>query len=241
MAPSTKVIETIGNITKYEQLKSVDKYVLPDTLVLKNPNPFPGFDLQGANMHNPASIFLILRYRYAPEKIIHITRQLRQNSQFKCNAGYGEIKINNTILPCIRIKGLTCISQIPVVQEFYKSNEIRFLNYKRIDAFGKIRIFKTFKIIELDKGLYRDYYEPEKFYFSIPHELDWKEFEKLTDEIRSKLKNPRFDAALGNIYRYMGPEDIIRIYDKNKSLERAYEIQQNYLKVLKKEEAYNME
>ena len=67
---SGKVIETIGSITKIEHLTTVRSNILPDTLVLRNSNPFPGYKQQENNSYQkPVSIFLILRYRYAPEKI----------------------------------------------------------------------------------------------------------------------------------------------------------------------------
>ena len=238
---SGKVIETIGRITKIEHLTTVRSNILPDTLVLRNSNPFPGYKQQENNSYQkPVSIFLILRYRYAPEKIIRITKKLKQQKDFRCNAGYGEIFIDESVYPCIRIKGIDCISQISHIQELYKINEIQFMPDKKINADGKIKIFKIFKISEIDEGLYRDYYEAEKFYIKIPHDVNWNNFLEIIRIVRKNLRNPEYDAAMGIIYRFSGPEEVIRIYDRNKSLERAQDIKNEFLKEIGKKELHDI-
>ena len=69
----SRVIETIGSITKMEHLNSIDEGNLNNTLVLHNATPFPGLSHE-SNEHktNLSSYFVILRYRYAPEKINRI-------------------------------------------------------------------------------------------------------------------------------------------------------------------------
>jgi hypothetical protein len=233
-----QTIETIGSITKFEQLRSVEYNVLPNTLVLENTDPFPGYGYQGVNLPSdtkPRSIFLVLRYRYAPEKIARISVQLAKIRNEKCRTGCGEIEISSRIYPCIRLKSLACFADIPEVQNFYKDNEIKFMGYHKIDAEGKITIHKNFKIIETTPGIYRDLYDGEKFYIKIPKQINWKTFESVSKFVKNNIRNGNFDAALGMIYRFTGVEEVIRIYDRNKSLERALEIKNMYNKALKKE------
>ena len=64
-----------------------------------------------------------------------------------------------------------------------------------------------------------------------------KLLEHLTHNVKKKIENSNFDSALGIINRFNGPEDVIRIFDRTKTLERALEIRNKYLKELKREHA----
>lgn len=69
-----KVIETIGSITKMEHLRSVETGPLVNTLVLNNITPFPGIKSEDFNERSSlGSFFIVLRYRYAPEKLTELT------------------------------------------------------------------------------------------------------------------------------------------------------------------------
>lgn len=235
MDPS-EAIETIGSITKMEKLRSLECDVLKNTLVLKNVDPFPGnqssLDPVGTKS-KPGSIFIILKYRYAPEKINRINKSLAASKITACYPSFGELIIRSLIFPCIRIKGLEDFSYIPVVQNFFKRHDLHLFDYKLIDDFAQIKIFKTFRLIEMTEGLYRDLNEGEKIYIRIPNTLEWAQFEQITYKIKRSAKNYNFDAALGTIYRFCGTEDVIRIYDNNKTLKRALELKRHFLKSIK--------
>lgn len=231
-----EVIETIGSITKMEKLRSLERDILDNTLVLRNIDPFPGYH----SNHDPVgkdskagSIFVILKYRYAPEKINRINKNLADSKITSCYPSFGEIIIRESIFPCIRIKGLNDYSSIPVIQNFFKRHDLGLLNFRPVEDIARIKIFKTFRLIEIAEGLYRDLNEGEKIYVRIPNSLNWKRFDYMTKKIKHTAKNQNFDAALGTIYRFCGPEDVIRIFDKNKTLERALELKKVYLKSIK--------
>jgi len=201
--------------------------------------PFPGYE-DKSSLKTKAKlnyVYLILMYRYFPEKIERISRVLKEEKYNKCNFSCSEIVIENKILQCIRIKGLECYEIIPEIQADYKYNDIKYTSFKAIDSEGKIKVFKHFKISEITEGIYRDLFEGEKFYFTIPVQINWRILEHLTHNVKKKIENSNFDEALGIINRFNGPEDVIRIFDKNKTLERALEIRNKYLKELKREHA----
>ncbi len=232
------IIETTGSITKMEMLSNFEHHILPGSLVLTNHDPFPGF-VQGSEGYvphkKPQSFYLILMYRYFPEKLERIAKALNNENIIECCSSSGEIIILNNIFPCIRIKRLKAEKLLSEIQEFYKKNDIKFMGYKKIQGEGKIKVFKHFKIIEIAECIYRDLFEGEKFYFTIPLQLNWKLFDYFTKRVKSNLRDTNFDAALGVINRFTGPEDVIRIYDSNKTLERALEIKKFYIKEFKKE------
>jgi len=232
------IIETTGSITKMEVLSNIEHHILPGSLVLTNHNPFPGF-IQGpekfVSHEKPQSFYLILMYRYFPEKLERIAKSLNNENIIDCCSNSGEIILQNNILPCIRIKKLKVEKLLPEIQEFYKRNDIKFMGYKKMQGEAKIKVFKHFKIIEITEGIYRDLCEGEKFYFNIPLQLNWKLFDYFTKRVKSNLPDTNFDAALGVINRFTGPEDVIRVYDSNKTLERALEIKKFYAREFKKE------
>ena len=232
------IIETTGSITKMEVLSNIEHHILPGSLVLTNHDPFPGF-VQGPEKffphEKPRSYYLILMYRYFPEKLDRIAKALHDENIIDCCCSSGEIIIQNNILPCIRLKKLKTENLLFDIQEFYRKNDIKFTGYKKIRGEAKIKVFKHFKITETTEGIYRDMFESEKFYFKIPIQLNWKLFDYFTKRVKSNLRNTNFDAALGVINRFTGPEDVIRIYDSNKSPERSLEIKKSYIREFKKE------
>jgi len=226
------VIETIGSITKMENLQSIDNNIMENSLVLRNVDPFPGYHLTN-NQNKPSSIFIILRYKYDPEKINRILQDVT-NSRIVVNyPSQGEIITQNALLPCIRFKGISDYFTIPVIQQFLKKCDLQLMPYQKIDCRARIKIFKTFRIIEISDGIYRDLNDGEKIYIKIPNSLNWKRFEYITKKIRYNLKNKNFDAALGVIYRFCRTEDVIRIYDVNKTLERALSLKKIYIREIK--------
>jgi len=238
MMEPNEVIETIGSITKMEKLRSLERDVLNNTLVLRNIDPFPGYQTNNdpvGNDSKPGSIFIVLKYRYAPEKINRINKNLAASRITSCYPSFGEIITRESILPCIRIKGLDSFSTIPVIQNFFKRNDLQLMDYRKINDNARIKIFKTFRLIEIAKGLYRDLNEGEKIYIRIPGSINWKRFDYITKKIKISAKDLNFDAALGIIYRFCGPEDVIRVYDRKKTLERALELKKLYLKSIKNE------
>ncbi|QQS52602.1 MAG: hypothetical protein IPM71_07670 [Bacteroidota bacterium] len=230
-----KVIETIGSITKMEHLRSVETGPLVNTLVLNNITPFPGIKSEDFNERSSlGSFFIVLRYRYAPEKINRINSSLFKDKKLNRYPSFGEIITHDSILPCIRLKE-TSISELSGIQEYLRNNTLQMMAYKFFDQQSRIKIFKTFKLVETSNGIYRDLNEGEKFYLQYSGELNWKRFEYIVKKIKFDCKNKEFDAALGVIYRFCGPQNVIRIYDKDKTAERALTLRKLFITEIKKE------
>jgi hypothetical protein len=109
------------------------------------------------------------------------------------------------------------------------------MDYRKFDGEARIKIFKTFRLTEIAEGLYRDLNEGAKIYFRLPHAINWKRLGYIIRKIKADHEDSNFDAALGVIYRFCGPEDVVRIYDHDKSLERALELRKRFVKEVKKD------
>lgn len=231
-----QVIETIGSITKVEHLTDLKTSVVNNSLVLKNVNPFPGITNQNISISDkPGSLFIILRYRYAPEKINRINCNMLAEHNLVTYPSYGEVTVGKDILPCVRLKNLDNYDQIIPLQNFLLNHDLQLMPYRTIDNECTIKIFKTFKLAEIGDGLYRDLYDGEKFYIKIDRALNWKRFEYVVKKIKFNEETSDFDAALGVIYRFMGPENVIRIFDKDISYKRAIQLRKVFLKEVKDE------
>ena len=147
------IIETTGSITKMEVLSEIDTNIMQGSLVLTNKNPFPGFISnvdKNLKTTKPGSYYLILMYRYFPEKLERIGKALRDENLIECCSSSGEIIMQNNIYPCIRIKKLKTNKLLCEIQEFYKKNDIKFMGYKKIRGEARIKVFKHFKLLEID-------------------------------------------------------------------------------------------
>lgn len=230
---TNNVIETIGSITKMEHLCASSGGHLVNTLVLTNTNPFPGV-ANKRDEQNMSSYFIVLRYRYAPEKISRINLKLHKKLNLSRFPSYGEIISQGSVLPCIRLKGIV-ESQLADIQLFLQKNDLKFASFKPFDKTCRIKIFKSFKLVEIAEDLYRDLSDGEKVYLHINETLNWKRFDFITRKIKSSIENTDFDAALGVIYRFEGPQNVIRLYDHNKNLDRALMLKKMYVTEIKKE------
>jgi len=232
-----QIIETIGSITKMERLVSMQSDIIENSLVLKNVNPFPGIRSKNDPEADKKleSFFIILRYRYAPEKINRINGNLLHEMKLLRFPSYGEIVTHDSILPCVRLKGIDNYLQIKIIQEYLRNSDLQLMAFQRVDAECRIKIFKTFKLAEIGDGLYRDLQDGEKFYIRIQSSINLKRFDYITKKIKYNLPDSEFDAALGVIYRFVGPENVIRIFDHDKSYQRAIELRKLFLKEIKSE------
>jgi hypothetical protein len=230
------VIETIGSITKIENLRSLEYDILANSLVLKNIDPFPGYSTNNNKLSiakKPVSIFIILKQQYDPSKINNILKKLPSDMVTKFCPSYGDIITHEAIYSCIRLKGIEHDSLVPAFQQHFVKKDLKLMDYKKTDGLARIKIFKSFRIIKIAEGLYRDLTETEKVYIRIPFSLGWKQFDNITKKSKHNLPNNNFDAATGIIYRFCGPEDVIRVYDQIKTIERALEIKKMYFKEIK--------
>ena len=233
------VIQTIGSIIKQELLNSLNDNILPNTCVLfsrkLDSERFTERDQIQLEGEQLSSIYIVLQYRYAPEKILKLSKQISKLLNTECSITYVEIMLKDKILPCIRIKRLRHMSYVSTIQKIIKTNNFKLSQTPIIIDNCFVKIFKNFKVLEIDPYIYRDYFEREKIYIKPPYGIDNDLFNLLVFRVKEKMVNNNFDAALGELYRFNGTETIIRILDKNRSLERALEFKMYFMKELDSE------
>ncbi len=218
-----------------EHLADASDISLANTLILKNTNPFPGIKLGNKPERNQlVSHFIILNYRYACEKLTRIGNELFKKFNLTRLPSQGEIFYKDEILPCVRLKKVDP-GTIRSMQQFLKDKGLKMKPHRPFNSICEIKIFKSFKLIEVSTDLFRDLNNKNKYYIQIESELNWKRFNYIVKKIKYKLQNPDFDAAMGIIYRFSGPQNVIRIYDKDTSQERLLLLRKHFYTETKKE------
>ena len=224
-----KIIETFGSITKVEQLHTLESNILDNTFVLETFEPFPGY--HGENLPSdpiPHHIFLVTKKQYLQEQILRASKKIRKYFNHSFGARQGELHIFNSKLHCIRVKDLPGFELIPELQSCFQAEGIEFMKKRTFNNTGLIKVNKYFELRQIEEGIYSDVVDLRMFYLEIPVLLNWKLFEQITLSIKNNIDNRNFDAALGLLYR-KDLTDVVRIFEKECSIDRLVHIRQKYL------------
>lgn len=226
-------LETFGSIIKEEQVKTVERGILPNTFVLENLGSFPGY--YGANLpldRDPDSIFLVMTKKESTEKILRITHDIKKKSQIEFEGSPASICVLNNDYHAIRLRYLKGFDHIGELQEYYRDAGITFAKTKRIEENAVIQIKKIFKVEAISDKILKDD-ENDMYYLKINEQLNWSHFKKVTTQVRNNIKLSAFDAALAVIY---GAEilDLVRIYSTSLTTEEMEKLHDKYEELIAK-------
>lgn len=224
------LLETIGTIEKKEMLGPIGY----DELVLEAFQPFPGY--KGniiPESGQPKSLFALTRSKYTEDKVIRVIQKIKSELSLPFDATPGMVTLYNMLNPCIRFRDLASYDDMPAILKAFDAEGIEFMSNRNVEPFeGIIKVKKYFLLEVISDVLYNDAENPKIHYFSIPVQLRFNQFDKITSDLKRNLEDPKFDAALGTIYRKSGVIDLIRIYDDKGSPERMTDIRNRYLKAI---------
>lgn len=222
------IIETYGSIIKEENLQTLKSNILPNTFVLEETEPFSAY--HGTTVPKdpaPFHIYLVTKKKYKGEKILRATRNIRQYFKTPFDGTPAELCIFNDVFQCIRVRNLPSFDLISELQQCYINEGIGLRRRKQYNNMGVIMLRKSMELEVLGEGLYKDLEAEHIQYFEIPQKLSWKAFVSITKTVKNNLENNNFDAAIGVLYR-KDIVDLVRIYEKECSLERLEEIRATY-------------
>jgi len=224
------LLETIGTIEKKEMLGPVGY----KELVLEILQPFPGYHGTTVPDHiKPYSLFAITRSKYTEEKIIRAIQKIKREHNFTFDGSPGMVTLFNMLNSCIRFKDLNTYDEMPPILKAFEDEGIEFMSNRKIEPYtGIIKVKKYFLVEVLSDNFFKDAEDPHMHYFSIPVQLRFNQFEKITLDLKNNMDDQRFDAALGTIFRKAGVIDVIRIYDDQCSPEKLNLIRTKYLQAI---------
>jgi hypothetical protein len=224
------LLETIGTIEKKEMLGPVGY----KELVLEAFQPFPGY--HGTTVPDkdaPNSLFAITRSKYTEEKIIRVIQKIKTDQKFTFDATPGMVTLYNMLNPCIRFKDLMSYDEMPAILKAFEDEGIEFMSNRKIEPYsGIIKVKKYFLVEVLSDHFFKDVEEPCMHYFTIPVQLRFNQFEKITIDLKNNMEDANFDVALGSIFRKSGLIDVIRVYDDKSSPEKLEYIRAKYLQAI---------
>lgn len=226
-------LETFGSIIKEEQVKTVERGILPGTFVLENLGMFPGYygsNLPHTGIHD--SIFLVLTKKESTEKILRITHNIKKFSGIYFEGASATLCVQNNDYHAIRLRRLTDFDHIAEIQEHYRDAGITFAKLKHLEEQAVIKIKKVFRMTTLtERILCND--AKDMYYLKISEQLTWSQFRKIVAQVRNNIRISAFDAALGVIY---GKEiiDVVRIYSTSLTIEELESLHDKFEEIISK-------
>lgn len=232
---SSKIFQTVGTVTKEEKLSSVESETFTNVLLLESQLPFPGYHgLTVPDKLEPDSIFAVTKLMYNDERIIRCIQSVKKELSMNFDAAPGSLHLQNKDVNFIRFKHLPYHMFGDVIRQFEKCG-IEFKKAKKIAPYtALIRVRKFFKLKEVFDGIYVDMDDSTFSYLSIPLQMRWNRFKRITMDIRYNVEDKHYDAAQTSIYTDNGLMDFVRIYDKEFCQGKMIFIREKYLEAIAK-------
>jgi len=230
-----KYFLTRGETLKEEKIKSISHNIYPDTLVLENYEPFPGY--YNTNIPadiKPMSVFIVLARKYDYIELARMMKEIRSKEKLHCDGTTAIINTGRSEYFSVRIKNLECFSHLYTIQKNLINYGIELHKEKLIDKTVLITVQKTFLLEKLENDIYKNLQEQYKYYFELNKYLEWEKFKALTIIVKNNIKNNLFDAAQAYFYTDSGITDAVRIYDRHASPARIADIREHYRKAFKR-------
>lgn len=232
-----EIQEYIGTLTKEETLFCIESdLIIRDSCVLESKNPFLGYFNDAPQVEKPRYLYLMLEYPLNFIEATRIIHQVRKKSNYVIDAVLAEIAIpGREKMPALRLRDLPQYGQLSIVQQEFKAAGITFKKHQKGVAFENalITLVKFFYLHKLETGFYFDARQAHHGYFSIPEEIKWEDFKKLTQEAKYDTQLLSFDAARATIYADNELKELVRIYRNNIDLNFLKEIKERYFQLLK--------
>lgn len=226
------MIESIGGVAKEEYVKTVDHYILPNSFVLENLEPFPGYHGNLPTDQGPDTFFLITTEKYSAEKIFRIAHNVRHFTGYNFDASPARICVGTDSYEAIRIRDLKSYEPVAEIQQGFFDAGIKYQRKKKLEAVALIQLKKIFSLEEVNENILKDKFG-SMHYIKINRQLTWGRFKKVTQWVKNNMKDNNFDAALAVIY---GKDvyDLVRIYAETYMVEYLESIRKKYLDGIKR-------
>ncbi|PLX11137.1 MAG: hypothetical protein C0598_08845 [Marinilabiliales bacterium] len=232
---SNNVFKTFGKIIKKEKVATVQNETNTNILVLETLSPFPGY--HGSTVPDnlePNSLFAITKTGHNEEFLQRRIQEVRDILPYDFDAAPAFINVQNETRSAIRFKDLKYELVGDVTREFVNKG-IQFSKTKKVSAADTIiRVYKFFNLEEIKKDFYRESEDHNTKYFTIPTQLRWSTFEKMTMSTKYNLDDNNFDAAIAVAYINNAIVDFVRIYDNDPSIKKLEVIRKKYLEAFTK-------
>ncbi len=225
--------ETFSIITKEEKVKTLTHSLVKNTFAVEIISPLPGY--YGSeyliSREKPGHILFITRDYMHFEDFFRMNKKIKSYINFKFDATFATLMVNNAKFFALRIKDVDDFSQVEELQQAFISEGVVMAKPRKIDAPALIRIKKFLSLKTTGNGIYYHTKKHSYKYLEIPRPVTWKLFEKTTQRIRHNVSGFKFDVALGVLFRTGDLVDVIRVYSNDISEEQLVDLRKRYIKV----------
>lgn len=230
-----KRFEVFGTLSKNETVFTIDKKIMPGTLVFEALRPFPGYYYDTPLGVKPVYLYLALEEQFTLIDIIRASQKVQQEFHSPFDAGKGFMEVYDEKYNVLRIRHLRDYDLLEKLQQSYTANGIRFLHKtkKFKDEQVKISIIKFFSLEEIAEGIFLDLKEKKHAYIKIPHYLNWEQFEAVTNKVTYNWVESKFDAAKGVFFHEGKLHEVVRIYSDKIGPAYLKELQKLYVDKIK--------
>jgi hypothetical protein len=230
-----KRIESLGFVIKKEKVATLASDYRFSELLLEDLDPFPGFYDHfhipvNEKEQKPRSIFAVVKNRGLDDMddFIRTTVAIKKETGLKFDAVPGWMELQNATTGCIRIN-MEDYAQLPEVIANYSKKGLEFLASRTVKPYISLIGIRKFMILDsLAPGIYKDTEMVDTYYLTIDKYLPWADFERISISIRNNWEHKVYDAAQAGVYCKLGVVELVRIYDKQASLERLKYLKEKY-------------
>jgi len=227
-------LSSIGVISKKENLASVEHETHSTALVLESLHPFPGYHgTTVPDRTDPKSLFLVTKNIYGDDRIIRTIKLIKKDFPHFFDGAPGLINLYNKPTGVVRLKYLS-YNLVGELVKAFQNHGLEFIKTRKVNNYTSIiKITKYFMLQQVSEGIWHDQNWKEMYYLSLPMQLRWNSFEKITSSIKHNVEDNNFDAALTTMYDKDGVLDLVRIYDEESCQGKLLFIHEKYLEAIK--------
>ncbi|MEN8186471.1 MAG: hypothetical protein ABFR05_05020 [Bacteroidota bacterium] len=160
--------------------------------------------------------------------ILRNKKRIEKEYNFKIKVSPGFMSFQNKNTPCIRLNTEN-VDQLPFLINELKDMGIKLIKDQKIKAFESLIHFKKhIKFRKIEEGVYQDQNNPNRFFFNINDNIEYKDLKKGIERIKNNCNYHLFDSFLAETFVDEDILDFIGIYskhcDKRRFEELKYEI-----------------
>ena len=206
-------------------------------LVLSPTDPFPGYycseDYPADNSCKENAFYLPIQNTDIREEMLcRISLELK--SMYSVNICPAWFNLEDSHRYAFRVWETDEAALAGIIKSIENYQLTLFKNKKVKSFLSFIHLKEFFEIRQIAQGIFTNSESKALFYFNIPEQIHWEDFEKVITYQKSNSKFRNFDAAIGFWIQKPLFQDFIRIYGANLELQQLKEIEKEFIRNMKK-------
>ena len=142
----------------------------------------------------------------------------------------GQMTFQNAEHQCLRLN-INTTEQLPSLIKEFTDLGLQFYSNKQVEAYKCFIYYKKYTaFVNIEDGVYQDKNNAYRYFFEIPHQIDFEAFKKGIEQIKNNCDYHLFDSFLVMLYYKDHIKDFIGVYSKHCDKSRFGELKQQIRK-----------